>query len=201
MVFSSVCMSDLSVYTTVKNAVRLRRTAFSGGSGCVLLRTMGSKQRCKKRFWKRRKLRKRQKKRGRNPDGTYKRPEVTGGQIIPPALVENQTAEYGPDSSSESAAQDENNNDISGLQGTALPRQKSSSQTAEHGRMRAAVPRQQLSSQTAEHGRMRAAVCNFRPRIRPIFSDAGAGSSIRPTINPDDNDSSLVLLPDNNKKK
>ena len=113
---------------------------------------MGSKQRCKNPFWKRRKLRKRQKKRERNHDGTYKRPEVTGGQIIPPALVENQTAEYGPDSSSESAAQDENNNDISGLQGTALPRQKSSSQTAEHGRMRAAVPRQQLSSQTVEHG-------------------------------------------------
>ena len=159
---------------------------------------MGSKQRCKNPFWKRRKLRKRQKKRERNHDGTYKRPEVTGGQIIPPALVENQTAEYGPDSSSESTAQDENNNDISGLQGTALPRQKSSSQTAEHGRMRAAVPRQQLSSQTAEHGWMRAD-CNFRPRIRPISSDAGAGSPIRLNINPDENDSSLVLLPEGKK--
>ena len=147
---------------------------------CAVQEKWGSKQRYKKRFWNRRKLRKCQKKRKRNPDGTYKRPEATGDQIIPPALGENQTAEYGQNSSSESTVQDINNNDISGPQGTALPRQQS-------------------SSQTAEHGKMRAAVCNFRPRTRPIFSDAGAGSSIGPTINPDDNASSLVLLPEGKK--
>ena len=60
----------------------------------------------------------RHKKREINPDGTYKRPGTTSGQIKPPTLVENQTAEYGPDSSPESTAQD--NNDIYGLQGKAL---------------------------------------------------------------------------------
>ena len=33
-----------------------------------------------------------------------------------------------------------------------------------------------------------------------MFSDAGAGSSIGPTINPDDNDSSHVLLPEDKKE-